>query len=106
MKMQTNCSCEDSSLVEWYFVEIVIKLPPFRGKGGPLFSGSKVQEVYLLPNIVAVRLLEMSVNIYQSTESDSSENFDLPQYRCQNVKPQTTLPHSLLQNECYLYPES
>jgi len=23
MEMQTNCSCENSSLVEWYFVKIV-----------------------------------------------------------------------------------
>lgn len=84
----------------------LLKLPSFRGKGGPLSSGSKVQEGCLIPSTEDVNLLEMSVNNYQLRESDISEDLDLPQHRRQNVNPQTALPHSLLQNVCDLFSES
>lgn len=51
----------------------LLNLAPFRGKGGPLTSGSKVQEGCLIQNIEAMNLLEMSVNIYQSTKVTSQK---------------------------------
>ena len=84
----------------------LLKLPLFSGKGGPPSLESKFQECSLFPNIEAVRLLGMSVNIYQSTESDISEDLDLPQYRRKDVKPQINLPHSLLQKVCELCSET
>jgi hypothetical protein len=53
-----------------------------------------------------MHLVAMPVNIYQWTEGDISDDLNFLHYRCQNLKPQITLPHSLLpQNVSELYSE-